>query len=99
MTMVASRIDDVLSKLRGAQGPQKELELSTTPEELHEQDEALEKMRQNLSQQETKERERKERRKNENLNKEQAAAAQAQTAKELAGPVELEGAPPARIGR
>lgn len=94
-----TRIDDVLSKLRGAQSPESVVELSTTPEELQGRDDTLEQIRENLESEERKEKEKKERRRAEREAKEQAPAAQEQMARELRGPAEVEQTPPARVAR
>lgn len=94
---MATRIEDVLAKLRGAQAPQTQVELSTTPEEVAERDDTLEQVRRNLSDQEKKEREKKDKRKANQEAKERAADVQQETARELAGPADVQTAPPARI--
>lgn len=87
---MSTRIDDILSKLRGSIEPKEPIELAVTNEEEKQTNDTLKQVRQNLQEAEQKEKTRKEQRKNEELEPNVPA-------EELTRPVNVETAPPAPV--
>lgn len=87
---MASRIDDVLSKLRGSVINDNKIDLTTTPAEASERDDTLEQVRQNLSNQEEKEKNKKTQR----LMEKAQPKPKLNLTNELEAPVEIKQAPP-----
>lgn len=94
-----TRVEDILSRLRGAMTVSDPIELSTTPEEVEEAGETLEQVRENLAKTEEAEKIRQEKRKADRQAKEMEEIEQQQATQELQAPVEVEQAPPARVTR
>jgi hypothetical protein len=94
-----SRVEDILSRLRGAMQVSNPIELSTTPEDTAGANETLEQVRENLTKTEEAERMRQEKRKADRQAKEMEELEQQQATQELQAPVEVEQAPPARVTR
>lgn len=94
-----TRIEDILSRLRGAMQIADPIELAPTPEESAETAETLEQVRENLSKTEEAEKMRQEKRRSDRQAKEMEEIEQQQATEELQAPVEVEQAPPARVTR
>jgi len=94
-----TRVEDILSRLRGAMNVTNPIELSTSPEEAAETSATLEQVRTNLEKVEQAEKMRQEKRKADRQAKEMEELEQQQATQELQAPVEVEQAPPARAPR
>lgn len=91
-----TRIEDILSKLRGSIEPDLQIDLTTTEEEAAQTEDTLDRLRENLSETEEKERLRKEQRQKAKEEAVDAPLAPQVPIDELTQPVSVEQAPPAR---
>ncbi len=92
---MSTRVEDILSKLRGSIEPSSPIELTTTEPEEEVMEDTLKQVRQNLEEGEEKERAKKERK--QQTPEEEGAVPPAIPAEELAQPVSVETAPPVPV--